>query len=90
MVNVLGMRHCMLCTVTVHRKSLVMCCGRVLQLSPFVSLRKRLNDTMLHMKERIAGKIGNANNNAFKLRKLFAMYDTEKTGMVRSWLHDTV
>jgi len=36
------------------------------------------------MKERIAGKIGNSNNNAFKLRKLFAMYDTEKTGLVMS------
>ena len=46
--------------------------------------RKRLNDTVLHMKERIAGKIGNANNNAFKLRKLFAMADKDKTGLVRS------
>ena len=36
-----------------------------------------------HMKERIGGKIGNQNNNAFKLRKLFAMYDTQKTGLVR-------
>ncbi|BDA43945.1 hypothetical protein COCOBI_05-1290 [Coccomyxa sp. Obi] len=43
---------------------------------------KRLNDTVLHMKERVAGKIGNANNNAFKLRKLFAMYDTQKTGLI--------
>ncbi|KAK9915516.1 hypothetical protein WJX75_000165 [Coccomyxa subellipsoidea] len=43
---------------------------------------KRLNDTILHMKERIAGKIGNANNNAFKLRKLFAMTDTQKTGLI--------
>jgi Ca2+-binding EF-hand superfamily protein len=39
-------------------------------------------ETILHMKEGIAGKIGNANKNAFKLRKLFAMYDTDKTGMV--------
>lgn len=46
------------------------------------AVRKRLNDTVLHMKERVAGKIGNANNNAFKLRKLFAMYDTQKTGLV--------
>lgn len=44
--------------------------------------RKRLNDTMQHMKEGIAGKIGNANSNAFKLRKLFAMQDKDKTGMV--------
>ena len=36
-----------------------------------------------HMNERIGGKIGNQNNNAFKLRKLFAMYDTQKTGLVR-------
>lgn len=36
------------------------------------------------MKERIAGKIGNFNNNAFKLRKLFATYDTDKTGLVIS------
>ncbi len=46
-------------------------------------VRKRLNDTVLHMKERVAGKIGNANNNAFKLRKLFAAYDTQGTGLVR-------
>eukprot|EP00884_Botryococcus_braunii_P009611 jgi/Botrbrau1/18651/Bobra.0367s0087.1 len=35
-----------------------------------------------HMKERIAGKIGNANDNAFKLRKLFKMYDTDRSGQV--------
>lgn len=34
------------------------------------------------MKERIAGKIGNANDNAFKLRKLFKMYDTDRSGKV--------
>ena len=45
--------------------------------------RKRLDEMMGHMKERIGGKIGNQNNNAFKLRKLFAMYDTQKTGLVR-------
>ena len=35
-----------------------------------------------HMTERLAGKIGNANNNAFMLRKLFKMYDTANTGQV--------
>jgi len=34
------------------------------------------------MKERLAGKIGNANNNAFMLRKLFKMYDTAGRGYV--------
>ena len=37
---------------------------------------------MTHMKERLAGKIGNANNNAFMLRKLFKMYDTASSGYV--------
>ena len=37
---------------------------------------------MTHMKERLAGKIGNANNNAFMLRKLFKMYDTAGSGLV--------
>ena len=46
-------------------------------------VRKRLDEMLGHMKERIGGKIGNQNNNAFKLRKLFAMYDTQKTGLVR-------
>jgi hypothetical protein len=45
--------------------------------------RKRLDEMLGHMKERIGGKIGNQNNNAFKLRKLFAMYDIEKTGLAR-------
>ena len=44
--------------------------------------RKRLNETLEHMRERISGKLGNRNDNAFKLRKLFAMYDTQKTGKV--------
>ena len=45
--------------------------------------RKRLNKTLAHMRERIYGKLGNRNDNAFKLRKLFAMYDTQRTGKVR-------
>jgi hypothetical protein len=40
---------------------------------------------MTHMKERLAGKIGNANNNAFMLRKLFKMYDTAGSGYVSSF-----
>lgn len=40
---------------------------------------KRLGHMLEHMRERIAGKMGNANDNAFKLRKLFKMYDTLKT-----------
>ncbi|KAL0042540.1 hypothetical protein WJX79_002907 [Trebouxia sp. C0005] len=43
---------------------------------------KRLSDMMTHMKERLAGKIGNANNNAFMLRKLFKMYDTAGSGYI--------
>lgn len=49
-----------------------------------MALRKRLDEMLGHMKERIGGKIGNQNNNAFKLRKLFAMADTAKTGLVRA------
>ncbi len=44
--------------------------------------RKRLNETLAHMRERISGKLGNRNDSAFKLRKLFAMYDTQRTGKV--------
>jgi hypothetical protein len=43
---------------------------------------KRLTHMLAHMKERIAGKIGNANDNAFKLRKLFKMYDATGSGSV--------
>ncbi|KAL0049779.1 hypothetical protein WJX82_009756 [Trebouxia sp. C0006] len=43
---------------------------------------KRLSDMITHMKERLAGKIGNANNNAFMLRKLFKMYDTAGSGYI--------
>ena len=41
-----------------------------------------MHDMIQHMTERLAGKIGNANNNAFMLRKLFKMYDTANTGQV--------
>ena len=39
--------------------------------------------TTFHMcREHLAGKMGNANNNAFKLRKLFKMYDATGSGKV--------
>ena len=44
--------------------------------------RKPLDETFAHMRERISGKLGNRNDNAFKLRKPFAMYDTQRTGKV--------
>ncbi|KAK9808647.1 hypothetical protein WJX72_001201 [[Myrmecia] bisecta] len=43
---------------------------------------KRLSHMLVHMKERLAGKIGNANDNAFKLRRLFKMYDTSGSGYI--------
>lgn len=48
----------------------------------WLACRKRLNKTFAHMRERISGKLGNRNDNAFKLRKFFAMYDTQRTGKV--------
>lgn len=47
-----------------------------------VACRKQLENMMSHMKEGLAGKIGNRNNNAFRLRKLFKMYDRQGTGQV--------
>jgi hypothetical protein len=35
------------------------------------------------MRERMSAKMGNSNDNAFKMRKLFKMYDKEDTGLVR-------
>lgn len=34
------------------------------------------------MRERLSAKMGNSNDNAFKMRKLFKMYDKADTGMV--------
>jgi len=34
------------------------------------------------MRERMSAKMGNNNDNAFKMRKLFKMYDTEDAGLV--------
>ena len=33
--------------------------------------------------ERLAAKLGNANDNAFKMRRLFKMYDEEATGEIQ-------
>jgi hypothetical protein len=34
------------------------------------------------MRERMSAKMGNNNDNAFKMRKLFKMYDREGSGLV--------
>lgn len=39
------------------------------------------------MRERLEAKLANANNNAFKMRKLFKMYDKEQSGLVRTQHH---
>ena len=49
--------------------------------------RERLDHIMVHVSERLSGKLGNANNNAFKLRKLFKMYDAAGTGKASLPLH---
>jgi hypothetical protein len=36
------------------------------------------------MRERLSAKLGNNNDNAFKMRKLFKMYDRKEVGMVSS------
>mmetsp|Transcript_37730 Transcript_37730/g.84079 ORF Transcript_37730/g.84079 Transcript_37730/m.84079 type:complete len:375 (+) Transcript_37730:126-1250(+) len=43
---------------------------------------KRLQKIISTMRERLEAKMGNSNNNAFKFRKLFQMYDHNKTGQV--------
>lgn len=35
------------------------------------------------MRERLSAKLGNSNDNAFKLRKLFKVYDKQGNGLVR-------
>lgn len=44
--------------------------------------RERLMKMITRMRERLEAKLANANNNAFKMRKLFKMYDKDHTGMV--------
>jgi hypothetical protein len=39
------------------------------------------------MRERLSAKLGNNNDNAFKMRKLFKMYDKKEVGMVSSDLY---
>lgn len=46
--------------------------------------RERLLKMMTRMRERLEAKLGNSNDNAFKLRKLFKMYDSRNTGLVIS------
>lgn len=43
---------------------------------------KRLLKMIASIGERLAAKLGNANDNAFKMRRLFKMYDTEATGYI--------
>lgn len=37
---------------------------------------------IMTMRERLQAKLGNANDNAFKMRRLFKMYDRQGSGMV--------
>jgi hypothetical protein len=50
---------------------------------PLHSHSKRLEKIISTMRQRLEAKMGNLNNNAFKFRKLFQMYDKNKTGQVR-------
>ncbi|KAI8469618.1 MAG: flagellar associated protein [Monoraphidium minutum] len=43
---------------------------------------KRLAKMISTMRERMSAKMGNANDNAFKMRKLFKMYDRDNSGMI--------
>eukprot|EP00879_Flechtneria_rotunda_P002409 GHRR01002605.1.p1 GENE.GHRR01002605.1~~GHRR01002605.1.p1 ORF type:complete len:356 (+),score=108.73 GHRR01002605.1:120-1187(+) len=43
---------------------------------------KRLTKMISTMRERLSAKMGNNNDNAFKMRKLFKMYDKKDTGMI--------
>eukprot|EP01026_Neomeris_dumetosa_P065940 TRINITY_DN6350_c0_g2_i4.p1 TRINITY_DN6350_c0_g2~~TRINITY_DN6350_c0_g2_i4.p1 ORF type:complete len:234 (+),score=43.24 TRINITY_DN6350_c0_g2_i4:10-711(+) len=43
---------------------------------------KRLDKMIRTMAQRLAAKLGNSNNNAFRMRRLFKMYDQEKSGMI--------
>jgi len=55
-----------------------------LLLLPPVLHSKRLAKMISTMRERLSAKLGNNNDNAFKMRKLFKMYDKQDTGMVSS------
>eukprot|EP01023_Acetabularia_acetabulum_P040624 TRINITY_DN3938_c0_g2_i1.p1 TRINITY_DN3938_c0_g2~~TRINITY_DN3938_c0_g2_i1.p1 ORF type:complete len:367 (-),score=55.95 TRINITY_DN3938_c0_g2_i1:238-1338(-) len=43
---------------------------------------KRLEKMIRTMAERLSAKLGNSNNNAFRMRRLFKMYDQEQSGMI--------
>lgn len=43
---------------------------------------KRLQKMIVTMRERLEAKLGNSNDNAFRTRTLFKMYDKDQTGMV--------
>jgi hypothetical protein len=49
---------------------------------PPVGCRKRLLKMIASIGERLAAKLGNANDNAFKMRRLCKMYDKEGTGEI--------
>ena len=44
--------------------------------------RGRLRKMVANMAERLAAKLGNSNDNAFRMRKLFKMYDKDASGFV--------
>jgi Ca2+-binding EF-hand superfamily protein len=44
--------------------------------------RKRLMKMVASIGERLAAKLGNANDNAFKMRRLFKMYDADASGCI--------
>lgn len=52
-----------------------------------VCCSKRLAKMIGTMRERMSAKLGNNNDNAFKMRKLFKMYDKQDTGMVSTEAH---
>ncbi|GMH32521.1 hypothetical protein BSKO_00355 [Bryopsis sp. KO-2023] len=44
---------------------------------------ERLMKMIARMRERLEAKLANANNNAFKMRKLFKMYDRDQSGLIQ-------
>lgn len=57
--------------------------GTLLSCVSVVVCSKRLAKMISTMRERMSAKLGNNNDNAFKMRKLFKMYDKQDTGLVR-------
>lgn len=54
-----------------------------LLLSAACTHSKRLAKMISTMRERMSAKLGNNNDNAFRMRKLFKMYDKTDSGLVR-------